>query len=86
MDVILTKVGHGPAKSVSGKLTRPPKKGAVVIVEFPDGLHEYVTTPVRRILQSLESNVYYIQTSNSRYRLEVQSNEIPVMDNSHVAR
>ena len=23
----------------------------MVVIEFPDGLHEYVTTPVRRILR-----------------------------------
>ncbi len=43
------------------------------MIEFPDGLHEYVTTPVKRVLKLCENNVYYIQTANSRYRLEVRS-------------
>jgi hypothetical protein len=44
----------------------------VVVIEFPDGLHEYVTTPVRRILRVAGEEVYYLQTTNSRYRLEVR--------------
>jgi hypothetical protein len=43
-----------------------------VVIEFPDGLHEYVTTPVRRILRVAGMEVYYLQTTNSRYRLEVR--------------
>ncbi len=55
-----------------GRLVRAPRRGAVVVIEFPDGLHEYVTTPVRRILRVAGAEVYYLQTTNSRYRLEVQ--------------
>lgn len=51
---------------------RAPRRGAVVVIEFPDGLHEYVTTPVRRILRVAGQEVYYLQTTNSRYRLEVR--------------
>mgnify|MGYP007033736727 CR=1 FL=1 len=50
---------------------------AVVVIEFPDGLHEYVTTPVRRILRIAGQEVYYLQTTNSRYRLEVRRS-VPV--------
>jgi len=56
-----------------GRLLRPPRKGSVLVIEFPDGLHEYVTTPVKRILRLVGGEVYYIQTANSRYRLEVRS-------------
>ncbi|MBK8172107.1 MAG: hypothetical protein IPK60_17430 [Sandaracinaceae bacterium] len=56
-------------------------KGAVVVIEFPDGLHEYVTTPVKRILRLAGSKeVYYLQTANSRYRLEVRSAESAVLE------
>ncbi len=55
-----------------GRLVRAPRRGAVVVIEFPDGLHEYVTTPVRRILRVAGEEVYYLQTTNSRYRLEVR--------------
>ncbi len=51
---------------------QPPREGSVVVVEFADGLHEYVTTPVKRILRLAGSDVMYLQTSNSRYRLEFQ--------------
>lgn len=62
-----------------GRLLRPPRKGSVVVIEFPDGLHEYVTTPVKRVLKLSDQDVYYIQTANSRYRLEVRSSEsVPV--------
>ena len=46
-----------------------------MVIEFPDGLHEYVTTPVKRILRVCGGDVYYLQTANSRYRLEVRSGE-----------
>lgn len=47
----------------------------MVVIEFPDGLHEYVTTPVKRVLKLSDQDVYYIQTANSRYRLEVRSSD-----------
>ncbi len=50
-----------------------------MVIEFPDGLHEYVTTPVKRVLKLSDQDVYYIQTANSRYRLEVRSSDpLPV--------
>lgn len=47
----------------------------MVVIEFPDGLHEYVTTPVKRILRLVGQDTYYLQTANSRYRLEVRSGD-----------
>lgn len=52
------------------------------MIEFPDGLHEYVTTPVKRILRLAGREVYYLQTANSRYRLEVRSDSPPVADSA----
>ncbi len=79
MEVVLRKVGRKPGRAVVGRLLRPPRKGSVVVIEFPDGLHEYVTTPVKRVLKLSDQDVYYIQTANSRYRLEVRSSEsVPV--------
>lgn len=63
-----------------GRLLRPPRKGSVVVIEFPDGLHEYVTTPVKRVLKLCDRDIYYIQTANSRYRLEVRTSESMVLD------
>jgi hypothetical protein len=54
----------------------------VVVIEFPDGLHEYVTTPVRRILRVAGQEVYYLQTTNSRYRLEVRRAQVPASESS----
>jgi hypothetical protein len=73
VEVVLRKVGRKPGRAVVGRLLRAPRKGAVVVIEFPDGLHEYVTTPVKRILRLAGREVYYLQTANSRYRLEVRS-------------
>lgn len=76
MEVVLRKLGRKTGKqkgrAVVGRLLRAPRKGAVVVIEFPDGLHEYVTTPVRRILRLAGRDVYYLQTANSRYRLEMR--------------
>jgi hypothetical protein len=72
VEVVLRKLGPKPGRPVIGRLVRAPRRGAVVVIEFPDGLHEYVTTPVRRILRVAGLEVYYLQTTNSRYRLEVR--------------
>ena len=50
------------------------------MIEFPDGLHEYVTTPVKRILRLAGKDVYYLQTANSRYRLEVRSGDAVMIE------
>jgi hypothetical protein len=68
-------MGKKPGRAVVGKLTKAPRKGAVVVVEFDDGLHEYVTTPIKRVLRLAGREVYYLQTTNSRYRLEICSDE-----------
>ncbi|MEI7894772.1 MAG: S24/S26 family peptidase [Myxococcales bacterium] len=74
MDVVLRKLGKG-ARSVVGRLVRPPRRGSVVVIEFPDGMHEYVTTPVKRVLRVVGRDIFYIETLNSRYRLEVRGSE-----------
>jgi hypothetical protein len=80
VDVLLRKVGKKPGRAVVGRLLRPPRKGSVIVIEFPDGLHEYVTTPVKRILRLCGREVYYIQTANSRYRLEVRSSDAMIVE------
>ncbi len=50
------------------------------MIEFSDGLHEYVTTPVRRVLKLAPGEVFYIETMNSRYRLEVEPREVALDD------
>ena len=61
---------------MAGRLVRPPRKGSVIVVEFSDGMHEYVTTPVKRILRIAGREVLYIETVNSRYRLEMRGREV----------
>lgn len=39
-------------------------------------MHEYVTTPVKRVLRLAGREVFYIETANSRYRLEVRGREL----------
>ncbi len=46
------------------------------MIEFSDGMHEYVTTPVKRVLRIAGKEVFYIETVNSRYRLEVRGREV----------
>ncbi len=79
MQVVLRKLGRG-GRTVSGRLVRAPRKGSVIVIEFSDGLHEYVTTPVRRVLKLTPGEIFYIETMNSRYRLEVQSSELSLDD------
>jgi hypothetical protein len=69
--VILVKLGRS-SRAVAGRLVRTPRKGSVIVIEFSDGMHEYVTTPVKRVLKVAGREVYYIETANSRYRLEVR--------------
>lgn len=71
MNVVLVKLGRG-SRAVVGRLVRTPRKGSVIVIEFSDGMHEYVTTPVKRVLKLAGKDVYYVETANSRYRLEVR--------------
>ena len=80
VEVLLRKVGKKPGRAVVGRLLRPPRKGSVVVIELPDGLHKYVTTPVKRVLRLCGREVYYIQTANSRYRLEVRGSETTALE------
>lgn len=74
VEVVLRKLGKG-ARAVTGRLVRAPRKGSVVVIEFADGTHEYVTTPVKRVLRMAGRDIFYIETLNSRYRLEVLGKE-----------
>jgi hypothetical protein len=81
VEVVLRKLGTG-SRAVAGRLVRAPRKGSVVVIEFPDGMHEYVTTPVKRVLRLAGREVFYIETINSRYRLEVRSREDAVAESA----
>lgn len=79
VQVVLRKLGRG-SRAVAGRLVRAPRKGSVVVIEFSDGMHEYVTTPVRRVLRLASREIFYIETVNSRYRLEVRDKERALED------
>jgi hypothetical protein len=79
VQVVLRKLGRG-SRAVAGKLIRAPRKGSVIVIEFSDGMHEYVTTPVRRVMRVAEKDVFYVETANSRYRLEVRDPEADLDD------
>jgi hypothetical protein len=81
VQVVLRKLGRG-SRAVTGRLVRAPRKGSVVVIEFSDGMHEYVTTPVKRVLRLASRDVFYIETVNSRYRLEVRDRERALEDAS----
>jgi hypothetical protein len=81
VQVVLRKLGRG-SRAVTGRLVRAPRKGSVVVIEFSDGMHEYVTTPVKRVLRLASRDVFYIETVNSRYRLEVRDRERTLEDAS----
>jgi hypothetical protein len=81
VQVLLRKLGRG-SRAVSGRLVRAPRKGSVIVIEFSDGMHEYVTTPVKRVLRLAARDVFYIETVNSRYRLEVRDKERALEDAS----
>jgi hypothetical protein len=80
VDVVLRKLGRKGGRVVAGRLIRPPRSGSVVVIEFPDGLHEYVTTPVKRVLRLVGDEVLFLQTANSCYRLEIRSGNNLVAD------
>jgi hypothetical protein len=75
VDVVLLKLAKN-ARPVAGRLVRgPPRVGSVVLIEFADGQHEYITTPVLRVLRLAGREIFYFETHNSRYRLEVRRGE-----------
>lgn len=81
VQVVLRKLGRG-SRAVSGRLVRAPRKGSVIVIEFADGMHEYVTTAVKRVLRLAHQDVFYIETVNSRYRLEVRERDSALEDAS----
>jgi hypothetical protein len=79
VQVVLRKLGRG-SRAVAGRLVRAPRRGSVVVIEFSDGMHEYVTTPVKRVLRLASRDFFYIETFNSRYRLVVRDRERALED------
>ena len=53
VEVVLRKVGKKPGRAVVGRLLRAPRKGSVLVIEFPDG------EPVARVSVRLASRRFF---------------------------
>lgn len=62
--------GRG-ASAIVGTIGRKPTPGHPVVVAFHDGIHEFITSTVVRVMGLIDSSTVYIQTRNSIYRMEV---------------
>ena len=76
MRVVLRKVrGHG-ASAIVGTIGRRPSPGQPVVVAFHDGIHEFITSTVTRVMGIGESSTIYFQTRNSIYRMELSEEDV----------
>lgn len=73
MRVLLRKVRGQGASAIVGTIDREPTPGRPVVVAFHDGIHEFITSPVVRVMRVGGSGTIYVQTRNSVYRLEVRT-------------
>ncbi len=72
MRVLLRKVRGQGASAIVGTVSAEPTPGRPVVVAFHDGIHEFITSPVVRVMRVGNSGTLYIQTRNSVYRLEIR--------------
>jgi len=75
MRVLLRKIRGQGASAIVGTISEIPEAGNPVIVAFHDGIHEFITSPVVRVMRLGESPTIYVQTRNSVYRLEIRKPE-----------
>lgn len=71
MRVVLRKIRGSGASAIVGTIARKPSAGHPVVVAFHDGIHEFITSTVVRVLGIGDSSTMYFQTRNSIYRLEL---------------
>ena len=71
MRVVLRKVRGRGASAIVGTVARTPTAGHPVVVAFHDGVHEFITSTVVRVLGIGDTSTVYFQTRNSVYRMEV---------------
>ncbi len=71
MRVVLRKVRGRGASAIVGTIGRKPTSGHPVVVAFHDGIHEFITSTVVRVMGVSNSSTLYFQTRNSIYRMEV---------------
>jgi len=73
MRVLLRKVRGQGASAIVGTIGREPTPGRPVVVAFHDGVHEFITSPVVRVMRVGSSGTLYVQTRNSVYRMEIRT-------------
>lgn len=71
MRVILRKIRGRGASAIVGTICRKPSPGHPFVVAFHDGVHEFITSTVVRVMGVGDSMTLYIQTRNSIYRMEM---------------
>ncbi len=70
MRVLLRKVKGKGASAIAGTIGRKPTPGRPLVVAFQDGIHEFITSTVVRVMEVSGSSALYVQTRNSVYRVE----------------
>jgi hypothetical protein len=73
MRVILRKIRGRGASAIVGTIGRKPLPGHPVVVAFHDGIHEFITSTVIRVMGIGDSSTLYVQTRNSIYRMDISS-------------
>ena len=71
MRVVLRKIRGRGASAIVGTMCRRPAPGHPFVVAFHDGVHEFITSTVLRVMGVGDSSTVYIQTRNSTYRMEI---------------
>jgi hypothetical protein len=71
MRVVLRKVRGRGASAIVGTIGQRPTTGQPVVVAFHDGVHEFITSTVVRVLGVGDSSTVYFQTRNSVYRMDL---------------
>ena len=67
----LQSLRSGPKRYV-GFISHQPKKGSNLKVQLLDGVNDYVTSPVVRVLSVIQSGNVYFETRNSMYCMKVE--------------
>ena len=70
MQVVLRKMKGRGASAIVGTVAQKPTVGHPVVVAFRDGIHEFITSTVVRVMAVPGSTTLYFQTRNSVYRMD----------------
>jgi hypothetical protein len=74
--VVLKKVRGRGTSAIVGTIGRRPTPGRPLVVAFHDGIHEFITSTVVRVMEVPDSSIVYIQTRNSTYRMEIAASAV----------